>query len=174
MYPEWQRSSTTIIFMDNWGYKIVPKHLLFVICWQFNQLSCLPSSIFNGSLSKYATHWFVWEGCLHIVMPLHILYFLMLFISLPPALFFYDTSEMVPIATPLRRRWKWRCCRHPQRTLLTMPVINAAAPAYSDLPRSSLVLFPCSSSHRAHSPRSRDLLLMICHLFRTPQDGSSV
>lgn len=160
--------------MDNWGHKIVLKHLLFVICWQFNQLSCLPSSKFNGSLSKYATHAFVREGCLHIVMPLHILYFLMLFISLPPALFFSDTSEMVPIATPLRRRWKWRWWSHPQHSLLTMPVINAAASAYSDLPHSSLVLFASSSSHRARSQRSRDLLLMICHLFRTPQDGSSV
>lgn len=36
-------------------------------------------------------------------MLLHILYFLILFISLPPALFSRDTSEMVPIATPLRR-----------------------------------------------------------------------
>lgn len=162
--------------MDNWAHKEVPKPLLFVMCWQFNQLSCLPSSIFNGSLSKYATHSFVWEGCLHIVMPLHILYFLMLFIRLPPALFSYDTSEMVPIATPPapRRRGKWRCCSHPQHTVLTMPVIKAAASACSDLPRSSLVLFPCSSSHRAHSRRSRALLLMICHLFRTPQDGSSV
>lgn len=160
--------------MDNWGHKIVPKHLLFVICWQFNQLSCLPSSIFNGFLSKYATHSFVWEGCLHIAILLHILYFPMLFISLPPALFSCDTSEMVPIATPLRIRWKWRCRSHLQHTVLAMPVINAAASAYSDLPRSSLVLFPSSGSHRAHSGRSRDLLLMICHLFRTPQDGSSV
>ena len=159
--------------VDNWGHKIVPKHLLFVICWQFNPLSCLPSSIFNGSLSKYAIHSFVWEGCLHSAMLLHILYFLILFISLPPSLFSCDTSEMVPIATPLRRR-KWRCRSHPQHPVLAMPVINAVAPAYSDLPCSSLVLFPSSSSHGAHSQRSRDLLLMICHLFRTYQDGSSV
>lgn len=98
--------------MGNWGHQIVPKLLLFVICWQFSQFSCLPSSIFNGSLPKYATHSFVWVWCLHIVMLMHILYLLMLFISLPPAPFFYDTSEMVPIATPLRR-WAWRRCNHP-------------------------------------------------------------
>lgn len=86
--------------MDNRARYIVPKPLLFVMCWQFNQLSCLPSSIFNGFPPKYATHSFVWEGCLHIVMPLNILYFPMLLISLPPALFSCDTSEMVPMATP--------------------------------------------------------------------------
>lgn len=146
------------------------------MCWQFNQLSCLPSSIFNGSLPKYATRSFVWEGCLHIVMPLHILYFLMLFISLPPALFSYDTSEMVPIATRPTppEEGESEDAAVIQHTVLTMPVINAAASACSDLPRSSLVLFACSSSHTAHSRRSRDLLLMICHLFGTPQDGSSV
>lgn len=160
--------------MGNWGHQTVPKLLLFVICWQFSQSSCLPSSIFNGSPPKYATHSFVWVWCLHIVMLTHILYFLMLLISLPPAPFFYDTSEMVPIATPLRRL-AWRCSNHSKHLVwLTMPVISAAASACSNLLRSSLVLFPSSRSHRAQSRRSRDLLLMICHLFRALQNGRSV
>lgn len=160
--------------MGNWGHQIVPKLLLFVICWQFSQFSCLPSSIFNGSPPKYATHSFVGVWCLHSVMPMRILYVLMLFISLPPAPFFYDTSEMVPIATSLRR-WAWRCSNHPLHLVwLTIPVISAAASAGSNLPHSFLVLFPSSRRHRTESWRCRDLLLMVCRLFRTPQDGRTV
>jgi hypothetical protein len=53
-------------------------------------------------------------------------------------------------------------------TVLTVLVINAPASAYSDLPHSSLVFSASSRSHRALSRGSRDFLLMICHLFRTP------
>lgn len=172
--PKWQRSKTLIIFMGNWDHQMAPKLLLFVICWQFHQFSCLPSSIVNGSPPKDATHSFVWVWCLHIGMLMNILCVLVLFISLPPAPLFYDTSEMVPIATPLRR-WEWRRGSHPLHSVwLTVPVISAAAPTFSDLPRSTLVLFPSGGSHTAQSWRSRDSLLMICHLFRTPRDGRSV
>lgn len=128
--------------MDNWGHKIVPKHLLFVICWQFNQLSCLSSSIFNRSPSKNATPSFVWEGCLHSAMPFPILSFLLFFISLPPALFSYDTSEMVPIATPVSdsrgkrlqsppstQRWQ---CQSSQQQLLLLRSLHA--PPWSCFP----------------------------------------
>lgn len=141
-----------IIFIGNWDHKVVPKHLLFVICWQFNQFSCLPSSIFNvpieicntlvcmGRMSSY---------CYAVAYPW------LPYVAQSTSCFFScDTSEMVPIATSLRW-WKWRCCIHPQHTVLTMPVIKAAASACSDLPRPSLVLFPSSSSHWAHSEIQR-------------------
>ena len=160
--------------MDNWGHKTVPKHLLLFVYNSTNSPVCHPPFLMVP-IERSTQHFRLYEKNVFILLCRCISFtslccssvYLLLF-------FFYDTSEMVPIATPLRRRWKWRCCSHPQHTVLTMPVINAAASACSDLPRSSLVLFPCSSSHRAHSQRSRDLLLMICHLFRTPRDGSSV
>lgn len=125
---EWYRSNTLIIFMDNWGHKIVPKHLVFVICWQFNQLSCLSSSIFNGPPSKNATPSFVWEGCLHSVMPC------LAYPFLPSALhqctsssfFLWHLWDGTHSNTPERLERKEAAVTS-QHTALTMPVVPAAA-----------------------------------------------
>lgn len=127
---------------DNWGHKIVQNHLLFVICWQFSQLSCLPSSIFNGSLSKYCNK--------HVCMGRMSSYCYALAYPLPPYIVHQSTFCSFFLwqlwngthSNTSEKKVKVKMLQSSRVHSAGIPVINAAASAYSDLPRSPLVLFP--------------------------------